>query len=304
MTAPTAPDLVVQVVLHRTPPDALRAHVEALAHSTALARRAGAVGDVRVAYGDCSARRCLTAETVADLDTVARVGGLGGVGYTFFDANLGSAGGSNRLAERHDSELFVVLNPDALPEARFVTELLAVLADPGVGLCDGRQLPLEHPKAYDPETGDTSWASGACMGVRRVMFDDVGGFAAEHFPLYGDDVDLSWRARLAGWRVAHAPRALVFHDKRLDQEGRVVASETERFHSFLARLLLVRRWGEERDLDEQVAHLEAAAVTERAASDALAEWRRRNAAGSLPAPVSGAAAVARFVHGNYGSMRF
>lgn len=296
--------LVVQVVLYQTPIEAVRAQLEGLVHAAGLARRAGALGPLAVAYGDSSAAPCLSPEAVAELEAAARAGGLAGVDYHFFGANLGSGGGSNRLATTHDSELFLVLNPDARPESRLLVELLAALGDPRVGLCDGRQLPLEHPKAYDPATGDTSWASGACMGVRRRAFEAVGGFAAEQFPLYCDDVDISWRARLAGWRVVHVPTALVFHDKRLDRHGRVVAASTERYWSLLAGLLMARRWGAPGRVAEILAHLEAVAPGDDIAARALGGWRQREAEGRLPSPIPGGGAVAELVAGNYGPMRF
>ncbi|MPY92975.1 MAG: glycosyltransferase family 2 protein [Acidimicrobiia bacterium] len=298
------PSLVVQVVLYETPLEAVRSQLEGVVRAATRARELGVVGPVSVAYGDSSDRPGLGPEVVAGLDTTARAGGLVGAGYHFFAANLGSGGGSNRLAELYESDLFLVLNPDALPDTRLLVELLAVLAGPTVGLCDGRQLPLEHPKAYDLGSGDTSWASGACMGVRRSAFEALGGFAADVFPMYCDDVDISWRARLAGWRVVHAPLALVFHDKRLGPDGRVVAAGTERYYSPYAGMLLARRWGRGDIADQVLAHLEATAAADEVASRALGDWRAREAEGLLPEPIPGAEAAAEFVAGNYGPMRY
>ena len=68
-----------------------------------------------------------------------------------------------------------------------------------------RQIPYEHPKAYDPVTLDTPWVSGAAMLLRRSAFEDVGGFDPRIF-MYGEDVDLSWRLRARGWRLRYLPR--------------------------------------------------------------------------------------------------
>ncbi len=299
-----APDLVVQVVLYETPHEAIRGQLRALCLAGATAIDAGSLRSVRVAYGDSSDVPVLDAALVAELDATARAGGLDGADYHFFDANLGSGGGSNRLAEPYDSELLLVLNPDAHPEPRLLVELAGTLTDPGVGACDARQLPLEHPKAHDRTTGDASWVSGACMALRRTVFDQVEGFAAEYFPLYCDDVDISWRIRLAGWRVVHNPAALVFHDKRLSAEGRVVASETERYWSLYAGMLLARRYGRDDLMAPILAHVEAIAPVDDAAARALADWRRRQVEGTLPPALPGAAAVADFIAGNYGVMRF
>lgn len=302
--AAAPPAFVVQVVLYETPAQDVRSQLDAVARAVGRAHQAGVLGDVAVAYGDSSGSPCLDAGTVAALDATARAGGLGGATYHHFGANLGSGGGSNRLAELHDRELFLVLNPDAIPDARLLVELAGALADPTVGLCDGRQLPLEHPKAHDRLTGDTSWVSGACMGVRRRAFEQVGGFAADHFPMYCDDVDLSWQVRRAGWRVVHVPTALVFHDKRLGADGRVVPTASERYYSLFAGVLLARRWAWPDREAEILAHLEATEADDDVAARALAEWRRREAAGTLPDPLPGAAAVAELIAGGYGPMRF
>jgi GT2 family glycosyltransferase len=54
---------------------------------------------------------------------------------------------------------------------------------------------------------------GACAGAamyRRELFHDVGLFDEDFF-MYLEDVDLAWRARLAGWRCVFAQDARVLH---------------------------------------------------------------------------------------------
>ena len=54
---------------------------------------------------------------------------------------------------------------------------------------------------------------GACAaGVlyRRSMLDEI-GFLDRDFFLYGEDVDLSFRAQIAGWKCAYVPTAIVYH---------------------------------------------------------------------------------------------
>ena len=83
-----------------------------------------------------------------------------------------------------------------------LSELIRPMSEPLVGVTEGRQIPLEHPKAHDPQTGDTSWASTCCVLIRTSVFQELSGFDAVHFPFYCDDVDFSWRVRLAGLRRA------------------------------------------------------------------------------------------------------
>jgi GT2 family glycosyltransferase len=54
---------------------------------------------------------------------------------------------------------------------------------------------------------------GPCAGAalyRRAMLDEIGLFDEDFFA-YLEDVDLAWRARLAGWRCLYVPAARVYH---------------------------------------------------------------------------------------------
>jgi hypothetical protein len=54
------------------------------------------------------------------------------------------------------------------------------------------------------------WVSGACLMVRRKVFDTV-GLLDESFFLYAEDVDLCYRARQAGWDIVYIPSGVVLH---------------------------------------------------------------------------------------------
>jgi GT2 family glycosyltransferase len=62
---------------------------------------------------------------------------------------------------------------------------------------------------YDT-AGEVFGASGAAAAYRRDLFDRVGLFE-ERFGSYLEDVDLSWRARLAGFGCVFVPTAVVYH---------------------------------------------------------------------------------------------
>lgn len=55
------------------------------------------------------------------------------------------------------------------------------------------------------------YASGACLLVRKTMFDAVGGFDDAYAPAYYEDTDLSFAFRAQGWKVLYEPRAVVIH---------------------------------------------------------------------------------------------
>ena len=56
-----------------------------------------------------------------------------------------------------------------------------------------------------PAHREVAFASGAALVVRRGAWDAVGGFDPDYF-MYGEDLDLSLRLRLAGWGVGLVPR--------------------------------------------------------------------------------------------------
>jgi hypothetical protein len=294
--------LGVQLVTYHNGFEQLMRTLQGVEATVAKARSLQLVGNVTVRIGDCAERQWYSDEQLTRLTAAVPSAAFS---YEFFDANLGSGGGSNRLSKEADEDLLWVLNPDTYPAPSCLSELIAALAPGDVGVAEGRQIPLEHPKAYDPLTGDTSWGSGCCLLFEREAFDLVGGFDPHYFPMYCDDVDVSWRLRLAGRRVVHAPRAAVFHDKRFDGEGGVDASEFAQYSSGLARLFLAHRYGRVDLAEELLAWIDGAgAGATEAHRRVAAEFRERQARGDVPAQLDGAERVAQFVDGEYAVHRW
>ena len=294
--------LRVQVVLFLTPLAQLWRLITAVGAAGHRAKTAGRLSRLDLAFGDCSPAPLLGPPDVEQLRERASARGISSFSYEFFAENLGSAGASNRLAQDADADYLLVLNPDTYPAPDLLVELLRVFDDPAVGVAEGRQIPLEHPKEYDVRSGDTSWASGCCLLVPRAVFESVGGFDTANFFLHCDDVDLSWRVRLAGRRIVHVPTAVVFHDKRIGVDGKLVTPPTETYHGTLGRLMLARKYRRQDVLAETLAWSEQHGTP--AHRQAAAEYRRREALGNLPAPLEGAARVAQFVGNDYAVHRF
>lgn len=116
---------------------------------------------------------------------------------------------SNAFADS-SANLFLCLNPDGALHHNALNELLKVSCFNLNSLVEARQFPEEHPKEYNTKTLETLWASGACLLIPRIIYEKIGGFDP-HFFMYLEDVDLSWRARAAGFSVKVAPKALFAH---------------------------------------------------------------------------------------------
>lgn len=292
--------LVVMTVLYEADSRSVVRLVRSVELAAASVRGRGEIHEVVLALGDCGSPN-LAEDTVRALPADASIE----VRYEAFGENLGHSGGCNAIVRSTPSlpdDRLVFLNPDALPDERALGHLVNVLAQDGVGVVDARQLPLEHPKAFDPVTFEHSWASGACLGVRRAVFEQVGGFDAEHFWSYCNDVDLSWRVRLTGLNAVHIPEAIVFHDKRLDTRGRMLPTPGQDYQTVLGRLNLATRYGRP-DLVRRTTRWIRTHGTDQERA-AVAEYRRRVAQQRAPDRLPGASTVAEFVGGDYAPHRF
>jgi N-acetylglucosaminyl-diphospho-decaprenol L-rhamnosyltransferase len=101
-----------------------------------------------------------------------------------------------------------------------------------------RRTPLR--RALHPETRQTrhyllderptepihaDWLLGAFLFLRRAMLDELGGMD-EGYRLYGDDIDLAYRARKAGWERWYVPDAVVVHHHQAVTDRRFFTRRT------------------------------------------------------------------------------
>lgn len=96
-----------------------------------------------------------------------------------------------------------------------------------------------------PLSGDPhGWLTGACLAVHAELWRAVGGFDPDYF-LYWEDVDLSWRVRRAGGRLAVLSGVEVAHDvggtQRAEGEAGRAKSPTYVFYNCRNRLLFAGR---------------------------------------------------------------
>jgi GT2 family glycosyltransferase len=156
--------------------------------------------------------------------------------------NNGFARGINLLARQGSSEFLFLLNPDTeLEDGCLEALLMRAEADPRIAICEARQSPREHPKTYDPVTGETTWCTGAATLIRRAAFEDVGAFDEPLFFMYCEDVDLSWKLWLRGWKCVYVPDAIVRHYTQDIIPGK--KRTVENYFSFRNSLFLFYRFG-------------------------------------------------------------
>ena len=151
------------------------------------------------------------------------------------DGNVGFAAGCNLGARRAQGDVIVFLNPDTVVADGALLQLEQAVEDPSVGIAMARLLLLEEPDKLNSsgvevhvtgigwaggfgdaadsisERRDVPAPSGTAMAVRTETFHRLGGFADELF-MYLEDLELGWRARIAGLRVVIEPAADVLHE--------------------------------------------------------------------------------------------
>ncbi len=152
------------------------------------------------------------------------------------EENLGFCGGNNVGIRAARGEYVALLNNDTEVEPRWLEELKTALNNNDqVGFCASRMLVHGQPHTIDT-VGDVFYACGvggkrgyleqdngqydeaeyvfgACAGAaiyRRAMLDDV-GLLDEDFFAYDEDIDLSFRAQLRGYKCLFVPAAIVYH---------------------------------------------------------------------------------------------
>jgi GT2 family glycosyltransferase len=198
------PDVDISLVTYRPDPPLLASLFASLAETPAAAAR------LAILVHDNSPEP-------GTAESIARMAAATGSTFTRVDVrrsgdNLGFGRGHNANAQRATSPWLLVINQDCVVEPGAIERLVATAAgdEARVAAWEMRQIPYEHPKAYDPATLDTPWVSGAATLFRREAFADARGFDPRIF-MYGEDVDLSWRLRARGWRLRYCPRAAVVH---------------------------------------------------------------------------------------------
>jgi GT2 family glycosyltransferase len=223
--------------------------------------------------------------------------------YEFFAENLGHGGAQNRLAASGSSDYIIFANPDILVMSDAFNALLEVFdAVPNLAAADAKQIPFEHPKDYDKLSGETAWCSGAFMMVLRKAFNEVGGFDHETFYMHGDDVDLSWRLKLAGYQIRHQPAAVVNHTKLLTSSTRISSTTTELIYSAQCALLLAYKWSRADILENLWKALSKS--DEEAHQMAIAHFETLKKANKLPKRLDPQRTVGVFENGNYSPHRW
>lgn len=164
---------------------------------------------------------------------------------------------NNLAAQSAAGEILVFFNDDVEPLVdSWLTDLVGQVQRPEIGVAGARLLypsgALQHAgitigigdgcghagrgtfhARYWPwldVTRDVSAVTGACLAVRRQVFEEAGGFS-ERFPVNYNDADLCLKIVRAGYRNVYVSTAVLRHDECQTRAGGVTLSERQQWYS-------------------------------------------------------------------------
>lgn len=194
--------------------------------------------------------------------------------------NLGYAAAANQGIRLTQAPLVMVMNPDVVLEPDYLKILAARLKqDAKIGAIGGKlkQFDFERGKKTDVVDSTGLWMmknrrcvdrgqgerdrgqydraeevfgiTGACPLYRRTALEDckIGGeYFDESFFMYKEDVDLSWRMRLFGWKCFYESGAVAWHGRGTAAVERRTLAQMARGRNSLPRFIKVLSYRNER----------------------------------------------------------
>ncbi|TFB12214.1 glycosyltransferase family 2 protein [Candidatus Marinimicrobia bacterium MT.SAG.3] len=156
------------------------------------------------------------------------------------NTNLMYAGGNNvaiKEALNGDAEYFLILNNDTILHEDFLEHLVKAfkseekvgIVAPKINYYNNRKLiwyaggfvniftgNIYHRGLRKQDDGkydlshEVDYATGCCMLIKRELFEKI-GLLDEAYYIYTEDVDFSFKAQAAGYKVVFEPRSLIWH---------------------------------------------------------------------------------------------
>jgi len=166
------------------------------------------------------------------------------------EENRGFAAAVNQGAREAEGDVLLLLNPDAVAEPGAVPALLRCLGETGAAAVGGalidehyqpargftfRRLPTLRPLVYEALLVNQLWPgnsvnrryrclnadysqqqeveqpAGACLALTHTMWDKLGGFDEQFFPVWFEDVDFCKRLGDQGGKIVYCPGARFRH---------------------------------------------------------------------------------------------
>lgn len=181
--------------------------------------------------------------------------------------NLGFLKNCNHAAQRARGKYLVLLNNDTNVQSGWLQPLVELAErDEKVGLAgpmllypDGKLQEaggiiwqngsgcnygrLDHPERAEYNyLKEVDYISGACILVRKSLWDEIGGFDERFAPAYYEDTDIAFEIRQRGYKVVYQPLSKIVHLEGISH-GRDISSGVKS-HQEINRIKFREKWAE------------------------------------------------------------
>ena len=159
------------------------------------------------------------------------------------DGNYSAANNAGVAQAKQDNcSYFVIANMDTKVDKNWLTELVkAVESDDSVGIAQSKILlyPKTEKEKNWPKINSLGnfihylgfgfangynqpdreiiglpeikgYASGSSFIIKKEVYDKIIGYDEEYY-MYHDDMEMSWKTKLAGYKIILAPKSIIFH---------------------------------------------------------------------------------------------
>lgn len=159
------------------------------------------------------------------------------------EKNFGFAEGYNQALARVEADYFVLLNSDVEVTKNWIEPIIQLMeSDEKIAFCQPKILSYKDEETFEyagaaggwldvlgypfargrvfgvlekdtnqfPNSMNIFWATGAAMFAKAAVYKQLGGFYAYLFA-HQEEVDLCWRAQLAGYKIACCTQSAVYH---------------------------------------------------------------------------------------------
>jgi len=157
--------------------------------------------------------------------------------------NNGYASSYNYGLSTISADYYILLNSDIEVTDDFISPVVDLMEkDPAIGICQPKLLSLAEKETFEyagaaggwidrmgypfargrvlltvekddgqyDDPGEIFWATGACMFLKKTVYQKIGGFY-DYYWMHQEDIDLCWRAQKSGFKIYTCPESIVYH---------------------------------------------------------------------------------------------
>jgi GT2 family glycosyltransferase/glycosyltransferase involved in cell wall biosynthesis/2-polyprenyl-3-methyl-5-hydroxy-6-metoxy-1,4-benzoquinol methylase len=177
----------------------------------------------------------IVVDNASDENTAQMLDAMEGIRVIHNEENQGFVSACHQGTEKGEGENYLFLNNDTEVTQGWIEAMLSPLEAKKAGIVGAK---LIYPDGRLQEAGNIIWqdgtgwnygrgdnpdlpqysylkevdyCSGACLLVKKDLWNDLGGFDRRYAPAYYEDTDLCLAARQMGYKVIYQPEARVIH---------------------------------------------------------------------------------------------